>query len=286
MNAILKSAVALAGILVLAGCAGMEYQTAENSPATGSSYQRSLHNEYVTLSKSEFDQGDYTDSDRYAEKALSLSEGENVQPQMIADRDLPTDKVDELATARTRLMASMAKGAADTKPLDAAMAQSNFDCWMEQQEENFQPDHIAACRDGFYMAMGKLEEQPKVAAAPAPVAAPVMAKPEAAAFTVHFDYDKAALTPDARAMLADVVKAANKDGYQTIDISGYTDLMGSDPYNQVLSEQRANAVINFLVDSGVEAGKIVGRGLGKADPVVDVKAPEEANRRVEIKLQP
>src|SRR3546814_5565834 len=93
--------------------------------------------------------------------------------------------------------------------------------------------------------------------------APAMDKAEPAGYTVHFEFDKSELTPDARTMLADVVMAAKKSDYQSIDIGGYTDLMGTDAYNQVLSEQRANAVIEFLVDSGIEAGKIIGRGYGK-----------------------
>src|SRR5690606_15451137 len=100
------------------------------------------------------------------------------------------DKVNELATSRTRLMAAMAGGAAEKKPFDAATAQASFDCWMEQQEENFQPAHIAACRDDFMTAMARLEEQPKIAETP-PAPEPVMVEP--AAFTVHFDLDKAEL---------------------------------------------------------------------------------------------
>jgi OmpA-OmpF porin, OOP family len=282
MNAIIRTAAAVAALLALAGCSGMEYEAAEMSPASGDTYQRDLHDDYVRLSKSEFDQGDYVDSDRYAERALTLSDGKHVQPEMISARDLPPDKVDELTEARLRLMTVMSAGAAEKKPLEAAMAQSNFDCWMEQQEENFQPDDIAACRDGFMMAMAELEEQPEVVEVPA--AEPMMATPEA--YIVHFNFDEAALTPDARTVLADVVKSAKHSNYETIDISGYTDLVGTDAYNQVLSEQRANAVIDFLVDSGVEAGKIVGRGLGKADPVVAAQAPEMQNRRVEINLEP
>jgi OmpA-OmpF porin, OOP family len=286
MNATIRAAVAGIGLFSLANCAGMEYDTAENSPATGNTYQRDLHDEYVKLSKSEFDQGDYTDSDNYAQKAIALSEGDHVQPEMISARDLPADKVDDLTAARVRLMTAMSVGAAEDKPMDAAQAQANFDCWMEQQEENFQPEHIAACRDGYMTAMAKLEEQPQAAAVPAPSPAPAPTMAEPAGYTVHFDLDKAELTPDARTMLADVVQAAQKADYEAIDISGYTDLTGTEAYNQVLSEQRANAVIDFLVDSGIEAGKIVGRGLGEADPVVAVPAPEMENRRVEIKLQP
>jgi len=287
MSGPMRILLASAGMALLVGCAGMEYQKAEMSPASGSAFQRDLHGEYVNLSKSEYDQADYADSDQYAEKALALSDGQNVQPQMIAERELPEDKVGELTDARLRLMTVMAEGAADSKPLHAAQAQASFDCWMEQQEENFQQGDIAACRERFVTAMAALEVKPQVTAAPAPAPAPEpMMKPEPAAFTVHFDFDDAGLTPDARAMLADVAAAAKKSDYQTIDISGYTDLVGADSYNQVLSEQRANAVINFLVDSGIEAGKIIGKGYGKADPVVNVQAPEMENRRVEIKLEP
>ncbi len=277
--------LAAAGVALLAGCSGMELQKAETMSPQGTSYDRSLYDGYLALSEGEYKEADYEDSDAFAMKAMEAGSGKSVQPDMIASRDLPADKVDELTAARLRLMTAKSAGAAETKPMEAAEAQLAFDCWMQEQEENFQPDDIGACKDNFMMAMTKLEEQPKVAAAPPPPAPePMMAEPQA--YTVHFDFDDSGLTQDARAMLADVVEAAKKDDYQTVDISGYTDLVGADTYNQVLSEKRANAVINFLVDSGIEAGKIIGRGLGKADPVVDVQAPEMANRRVEIKLEP
>ncbi len=277
--------LATAGLALLVGCSGMELQNAEKTPSQGSEFNRNLQEGYLKLSESEYDEADYADSDYFAMRSIEAAKGGSVEPEMISSRSLPEDKVGELTNQRTRLMNALAAGATEAKPLDAAEAQVSFDCWMQEQEENFQPEDIAACRDRFMMAVAKLEEQPKVAAAPAPAPEPMM-KPEPAAFTVLFDFDDSGLTPDARAMLADVVAAAKKSDYQTIDISGYTDLTGSEGYNQVLSEQRANAVINFLVDSGIEAGKIVGQGYGMADPVVAVKAPEQRNRRVEIKLAP
>src|SRR3546814_12911437 len=90
---------------------------------------------------------------------------------MIATRDLPADKVDELSSARVRLMTAISAGAADEEPLDAAKAQAHFDCWMEQQEETFQPQHIAACRDGYMTAMASLEAPQLTAMAPAPAPA-------------------------------------------------------------------------------------------------------------------
>lgn len=279
--------LATAGLALLVGCSGMELQNAENTPSQGSEFNRNLQEGYLKLSEDEYSEADYDDSDHFAMRSMEAAKGGPVQPEMISSRSLPEDKVGELVTQRERLMRAMAAGAAEAKPLDAAEAQVSFDCWMQEQEENFQPEDIAACRDRFMMAVAALEVQPQVTETPAPAPAPEpMMAPEPAAFTVHFDFDDSGLTPDARAMLADVAAAAKKSDYQTIDISGYTDLVGGDSYNQVLSEQRANAVINFLVDSGIEAGKIVGKGYGKADPVVNVQAPEMENRRVEIKLEP
>src|SRR3546814_17559035 len=65
-----------------------------------------------------------------------------------------------------------------------------------------------------------------------------------------------------------------------------SDLSGAEAYNQVLSERRANSVIEFLVGGGVDAARIVGRGLGETHPVVQTEAPEQRNRPVEIEFRP
>ncbi len=277
MTGMLKLPLAFAGLLILAGCAGNELRRAETAAPPASVHERALYDGYVALSKGEYAEGDYKDSDDFALRAMTAAKGEPVQPAMISSRRLPAANVEELTTARLRLVTALSQGAAQAKPLDAAEAQVSFDCWMQEQEENFQPADIAACRDRFAMAMAKLEEQPRVAAAPPPMPAP-------GPFTVYFDFDASGLTPDARAVLAGVVEAARKSDTGMINVAGFTDLSGSEAYNQVLSEQRANAVINFLVESGVDAGKIVGEGLGEANPVVATEAPELRNRRVEIKL--
>src|SRR3546814_16675527 len=103
---------------------------------------------------------------------------------------------------------------------------------MEQQEENFQPDDIAACRDRFEAAMAILEEEE--APAPPPPPAP-MAEPILGPFTVYFDFDDAELTADARTELAEVIEAAESSATQSVSITGYTDLPGAEAYNQVLS---------------------------------------------------
>ena len=73
-----------------------------------------------------------------------------------------------------------------------------------------------------------------------------------------------------------------------LSITGHTDSVGSDAYNQKLSERRANAVANYLIDAGVPSSIIVGvQGLGESQPVADNKTREgrAENRRVEILIK-
>ncbi len=281
MNGKLAIAMSSLGLLVLAACSGTGLEQAENISPQGTAYDRELYDGYLTLARNEYEEGDYGDSDRFASRAIDAAAGGGVEPEAIEARRLPADKTAELASARQRLIAAQAAGSAARKPQETVDAQIAFDCWMQEQEENRQPGDIAGCREEFLTALASIEEQPTVAAAPPPPTPEPLPGP----YTVLFEFDKSDLTVDARTALADVVEAAQKAGYQTINVSGYTDLMGSDLYNEVLSEQRANEVINFLVESGIEKEKIVGAGYGKADPVVAVQEPEIRNRRVEIKLE-
>src|SRR6202041_3036903 len=69
-----------------------------------------------------------------------------------------------------------------------------------------------------------------------------------------------------------------------LEIDGYTDAIGSDDYNQTLSDKRAEAVRDYLVNAGVSMNNVVARGLGKSDPVADntTAAGRQLNRRVEM----
>lgn len=286
MNRFMRLTLAAAGLALLSGCAGFGLQEAQQVPPQGDTHARALRAGYLDLSQKEFDEGDYIDSDRFAGRSVTAATGGSVGPEEIAARDLPSDRVGVLTAARQRLVAGLASDAARDKPVVAAEAQVAFDCWMQEQEENFQPDDIAACRDRFIAAMEELEAHPPMAA-PAPPPPPPAPEPMAlpGPFVVYFDFDRADLTTAARTELADVIEAAEKTDGETINITGYTDLAGAEAYNQVLSERRANSVIEFLVGGGVDAARIVGRGLGEANPVVMTEAPEQRNRRVEIEFE-
>lgn len=103
---------------------------------------------------------------------------------------------------------------------------------------------------------------------------------------VLFDFNKATLKPGAReklSKLAGILLAY--PGKYHLEIEGHTDSVGSDDYNQKLSEDRASAVRSYLTQEGVKSEKITAvRGLGKTQPVTtnDTAEGRQMNRRVEI----
>jgi outer membrane protein OmpA-like peptidoglycan-associated protein len=101
---------------------------------------------------------------------------------------------------------------------------------------------------------------------------------------VLFDTAKYTLKPDTKISLAKVATILELYPGLKIQVEGYTDSVGGDEYNQKLSENRANAVHDFLVANGVPAANVTAAGYGKADPVADngTAAGRQQNRRVNM----
>jgi outer membrane protein OmpA-like peptidoglycan-associated protein len=101
---------------------------------------------------------------------------------------------------------------------------------------------------------------------------------------VLFDFNKYTLKPEARERLARIsgIVLAYPDLH--LNIEGYTDSIGSDEYNQTLSEKRSATVRDYLVTSGVSINNVVAQGFGKAEPVADnsTAAGRKLNRRVDM----
>jgi len=101
---------------------------------------------------------------------------------------------------------------------------------------------------------------------------------------VLFDTGKYTLKQDTQVSLAKVAGILQAYPGLTLQVEGYTDSVGGDDYNQKLSENRANAVRDFLIKQGVPAGSITATGYGKNDPVADnsTAAGRQQNRRVQL----
>jgi outer membrane protein OmpA-like peptidoglycan-associated protein len=119
----------------------------------------------------------------------------------------------------------------------------------------------------------------------APAPAPEPAAPQKLVLEgVNFDFDKATLRQEDVSDLDKNVEALKAWGDVNIEVAGHTDSMGSDAYNMKLSQQRAEAVRNFLISRGVAADRLTAKGYGESQPVAD-NATEEGrfkNRRVEL----
>jgi outer membrane protein OmpA-like peptidoglycan-associated protein len=94
------------------------------------------------------------------------------------------------------------------------------------------------------------------------------------------------LLPGARERLAKVSGIVLAYPTLKLQVEGHTDSIGSDDYNQQLSEARAEAVRDYLVQQGISAGQITARGMGKTQPIASNDTPEgrQQNRRVELVL--
>jgi len=270
---------ALVGLL--AGCT-TNIQAMRTAEATGSPFTKALTEEYRQIVAFEADEMyDWPDADYFAQKGLRAAAGEVVQPEELANWDLPAEAAGQLAEGRNRLMVALEAGARDSHPDLAARAQGRFDCWIEQQEENHQPDHIAACRDDFYAAMEELEAAMK----------PAMEQPEMAPlpenYIVYFDFDSSDIRPDAQATIDRVVNDAASLGTPGISVTGHADRSGAEDYNMALSLRRADAVRDALISGGVAPDQITTAGRGEEENAVPTAdgVREQANRRVEIIIQ-
>ncbi len=262
----------------LVACAGARTQDLGSFEPQGSQFDIALSEGYKTLAFDEYNEGDYTDADGFARRSIDAGSGNPPAPTDIGARSLPADSVGELSDARARFVTAMNNGAGSVAPGDAAEAQVNFDCWMQEQEENwpFQQDQIEACRENFYAAMERVD------AAMAP--APVQAAP--GDYLVFFDFDSAMLTPEAQAIVNEAAANAKSANANRIIVTGHTDTSGPAEYNMGLSLRRAESVRDELVLSGIPAANIELAARGQTQPLVPTPdgVREPQNRRVEIQF--
>ncbi len=105
---------------------------------------------------------------------------------------------------------------------------------------------------------------------------------------ITFDFNSSSVKPEFRPALDQVAQTLASYQSTFIDVSGHTDAIGTDAVNQRLSEQRAQAVADYLSYQGINRARVATRGYGKQFPVAsnDTDAGRAQNRRVEIKLSP
>jgi OOP family OmpA-OmpF porin len=280
--------------MLLGACSTSRVPEMNTVSMGGDSFDRNLARNYKDFSNYEaYEMYDWSDAVVYADKSMAAADGKPVTPDDLSGRNIKgADKVAELRTGRTRLMQALGDGAAKKTPVNAARAQADFDCWAEQQEEGWQVDHIAACKDGFWRALLATE----TAMAPPPaqliVTERAIANPAASEaaqprpYLVFFDWDKSGLTPEAQSMLDQVVQRIRATGHD-VRLIGHADASGSDAYNMVLSQERAEGVKNHLIANGIAPNTIDTKWVGESEPIVATAdgVREPKNRWVAIDVR-
>jgi OOP family OmpA-OmpF porin len=104
---------------------------------------------------------------------------------------------------------------------------------------------------------------------------------------VTFEFNKSRLRPDSKTVLDTVVEIMKRYPDMQVELAGHTDNVGSDEYNQKLSEQRAESVRQYLINAGIPSGNMTSAGYGEKEPIAtnDTDEGRELNRRTELRIK-
>ncbi|MBX9450084.1 MAG: OmpA family protein [Taibaiella sp.] len=103
---------------------------------------------------------------------------------------------------------------------------------------------------------------------------------------VFYDFNKATLRPESGAELEKLITLMNENPSIDVQIRSHTDSVGSAEYNDRLSNDRAQSVVDYLVSAGIDRSRLSTLGLGKSSPAVDNSTDEnrQKNRRTEFRI--
>lgn len=280
MKAKLLAVVSAAAFL--SACANMNIPGVRDMADEGSAFDAALHQNYADLAQAEYDEADWADARYFTSRSKMAAMSQDTGPQMVSERSLPEGTSSEVEVARSDLMAAFDAGGREKAASAAARAQSSFDCWLQELEENIQQEDIDNCRSAFYQALAivqaelETDEMPKAM----PMAMPVP-------MNVYFGFDSAAVDGKAMSVVDGIVEAYAKYEPKMISLVAYADRAGDALYNDILAKSRVDAVVKALRAGGVPASKLAISISGEANvPVAtDDGVAEQGNRVVTVTFE-
>ena len=179
----------------------------------------------------------------------------------------------------------------------AANGARDWEGYPHNSNESYFGDVLASV--GVVIPLGPPPMPPAPPAPPPPPPAPTAPPPPPAPITidlngVNFDFDRSTLRPDAVAILNEAVEILKRYPELRVEVAGHTDSVGTEAYNQRLSERRAKAVYDHLTSNGITADRLVGpTGYGESRPIApntnadgsDNPEGRARNRRTELNVQ-
>jgi OmpA-OmpF porin, OOP family len=297
--------IAAGAAVLLSACSSTPDYSTIMAMKPNTAFSRALKLEYANLVEEEVGEVDWGNADLFATKATAAGNSQQVLPETLASHErLPADSLPDLEAGRFWLTSALRDGARLRAAYEAGKAQAMFDCWVEEQEENHQPEDIARCRHAFEMSMEAVDKilyapKPMVMAkampapkkaAPAPKAKPkkkMMPAPIPGPFVVYFDFDSSKIAGDAEKVIVRAVRAAQTRTSGPIVLRAHADKAGKNRYNAILSGKRAKSVIAALADWGISSDRISVMSVGEEEPAITTMdgERESLNRRVVITLK-
>ncbi len=242
-------------------------EVSQIAPAAGGmidnrSFSGHLLSEYTKLARYEQDHYDYKAANYYTKKAKFLSEGKLVSPASIKEFNVPANKKEEFIQARENLITALKTYNIPSNRYALAKAQTQYDCWLEQEEESLDGGKASSCQNDFVLSLASLH------------------KPDAqgARFSIPFDSGSMVLGEDSRNPLAEVLSFWKNNigqGNQVI-LSPAAGISAQE------SARQTSIISSILQFNGVPAADIHVQGDDTASAFLD-NAPSDS---FEIIIQP
>lgn len=286
-RSLLIKTLAGAAIALTTGCSPLD-KLRENITQYDD-FHSALAAEYLAFSDSEAVQYDWQDSDYFAKKGIKAVKRKLVFPEHPSKWHIRKEERQALEDARERLLAALIPLAKKQYPYETARAQLLYDCWIEQQEEEWQEDDIFACKSSFYLVLTDLEIRLKghKAKDEADIETKIQADP-IPSYRIYFNEDSDDLPGEAWHTIRVIKEWLEKadDSYR-IRIEGHSDRKGYRWYNFQLSKKRAKLVQDAFVKEGIDI-PISTEFYGETNPTIETgdAVKEPLNRRVDIFLEP
>ncbi|OUR80696.1 hypothetical protein A9Q83_00175 [Alphaproteobacteria bacterium 46_93_T64] len=262
MQKILSLSSATAAFFILAACDTTKYEELAQSDLVGDRFSAELATHYKNFAKSEIEQYDWPDQQYMSLKGLAAAKGGHPHPEDPEKWNIAPDDTPPLYQSRADLIHWMNTDARYTHPIRAAKAQGNFDCWVEQKQENWQHAHIKTCKDATRHFTPRTSQ-------------------------IQFGFDSAKLNEPENIILKKIADNWHIKPGKYLLIQGHADQIGSRKYNYQLAQKRASSVHQKLMLLGVPAQSLKISIWGEDRPRPSAQkanflAPSNTNRRVEI----
>ena len=286
---------------IINSCAYFKIKELDNIKTNKKDVFKLVSDEYKKFAKYElYEMHDEIDANYFAYKGLIALNENKIFPEDPQNWGLPNDKVDEVTENFNIIKSLINKNLHIEKPKEFSRVLIGYDCWVEQLEENWQIEDIEECKNKLMNNLQKIYQKTENQKINSTLSKKEILEEEIFNekeiepannlkhfhFRVFFNFDSHILVDEEKEKLQDVIKKAMVNNSLTVHIEGHTDTKGSELYNLVLSNKRANFIKNYLTSNSV-VNDIVIEGYGEKKPLLITKdnVKEKKNRRAEILLK-